>query len=288
VQGSVWFAAHVVATPLLALYVYTSVDAERPYAAGLLLGLAFLTRPTTLLLGTLFVIEAMRTSRKGMEPSLTEDASALAHVRAFVRGTALRVAVPKVLRFLAPLVVVGGVALAFNYARFHDPLEFGHTFLQIGWRGRIEKWGLFNYHFLPKNLAIFTSSLPWLSREAPYVVVSGHGLALWFTTPALLLVLFPKRVSARYLALAVAVVPAVVMNLMYQNSGWLQFGYRFSLDYMPLLFAMLALTGRRFRAGFALACLFAIAVNVFGAVTFDRARQHYDIDGSQNRIFQPD
>jgi hypothetical protein len=288
VQGSVWFAAHMVAVPLIAFYLLASIDAERPATAGLLLGLAFMTRPTTLLLGSFFVLEALRASRKGVEEPASEDTSTARVVLDFLRGTSWRVALPKVARFVVPLLAVGCVAMAFNEARFGDPFEFGHNLLQVGWRGRIEKWGLFNYHFMAKNLAIFTSSLPWLSREAPYVKLSAHGLALWVTTPALLLVLFPKRVDARYVALAIAVLPVVVLNLMYQNSGWLQFGYRFALDYMPALFAMLALCGRRFRAGFVVLCLFAVAINVFGAVTFDRAQQFYDIEGTQTRIFQPD
>ena len=79
-----------------------------------------------------------------------------------------------------------------------------------------------------------------------------------------------------------------VFNLLYQNSGWVQFGYRFALDYLPVLFVLLALGGRRFRGGFVLAALFAVAVNTFGAITFDRAWQFYDDDGSQDRLFQPD
>lgn len=288
VQGTVWFAAHVVAVPLLAFYLRASVDADEPWLAGLLLGLAFMTRPTTLFLGAYFVIEALRVSRKADAQAAPDDASWARVLVVFVRGTAWREALPRLVRFALPIVAVGLVAMAMNEARFHDPFEFGHTFLQIGWRGRIEKWGLFNYHFVGKNLGIVLASLPWLSREVPYVMVSAHGLALWVTTPALLLVLFPKRVDARYLAFALAAIPVVVLNLMYQNSGWLQFGYRFSLDYMPALVAMLALCGRRFGVGFVLGLVFAITVNTFGAVTFGRNNQFYDIDPSQSRVFQPD
>lgn len=75
---------------------------------------------------------------------------------------------------------------------------------------------------------------------------------------------------------------------MYQNSGWLQFGYRFSLDYMVLLIVLLALGNRPFRGGFYALLVFAIAVNTFGALTFGRVWEYYDVDNSQERIFQPD
>ena len=40
--------------------------------------------------------------------------------------------------------------------------------------------------------------------------------------------------------------------------------------------------------GFYAAFVFAIVVNLFGAVTFDRTHKYYDRDNSQNVMFQPD
>ena len=60
-----------------------------------------------------------------------------------------------------------------------------------------------------------------------------------------------------------------LLDLLYQNSGWIQFGYRFSLDYSVSLFALLALGGRRFGVGFRALLRWRCAVNLFGAITFD-------------------
>jgi hypothetical protein len=54
VQGTVWFAAHVVAAAFVCLYLLYAFGARRPLAAGLALGLAFLCRPATLLLAGFF------------------------------------------------------------------------------------------------------------------------------------------------------------------------------------------------------------------------------------------
>ena len=43
-------------------------------------------------------------------------------------------------------------------ARF-GTLEFGHEHLTVGWRARIDKWGLISYHYLARNLAIVLASL---------------------------------------------------------------------------------------------------------------------------------
>ncbi|MEM7606517.1 MAG: hypothetical protein AAF411_14265 [Myxococcota bacterium] len=298
VQGTVWFAAHCVAVPLLALYAYFAVGARAPIRAGLMLGLAFLTRPTTALLCLFFAIEAMRRHQQANENAeggsagggATPETGRAWYVTAlrFARNVSWGPAILSGARFAAPILVCGGVAMWMNDARFADPFEFGHTYLQIGWRTRIERWGLFNYHFVSKNLAVFFGGLPWLSVHDPHVMISRHGLAFWVTTPFLLMAPFAKRVTPTLVACWAAILPVMALNLMYQNSGWIQFGYRFSLDYLVLVFAVLALTKRPFRIGFALLLLWSIAINTFGAITFDRAGRYYDNDGSQERLFQPD
>jgi hypothetical protein len=172
--------------------------------------------------------------------------------------------------------------------RFHDPFEVGYRFLRIRWAARIERWGLFSYHYLSKNLAVFLAALPWLSSVSPFVRISRHGLALWVTTPNYLWVLWPKRDRALLVALTVGAACAALIDLCYQNSGWVQFAYRFSLDYSAALVAMLALGGRRFGPGFYLLLVMACVVNTFGAITFDRMPQFYDRDATQQVIFQPD
>src|SRR6185436_18948445 len=64
-QGTVWFAAHVVAVALSALYLLFAIDAERPVLAGLMIVLAFATRGPSIALGAaLFACEALRVSRR--------------------------------------------------------------------------------------------------------------------------------------------------------------------------------------------------------------------------------
>lgn len=287
VQGTVWFAGHVVACALLPLYLLFSWDARKPLWAGLMLGLLFLTRPTTAVLVIFFALEAARMTRGDAEGAPAES-GIYRRAFAWLHGVRWGQALPKMAVFAAPILVMGGVAMWMNEARFGDPFEFGHRFLVIRWIDRIETWGLFSYHYLARNLAVFTSSLPWFTRDDPHVIISRHGLALWFTTPALLWVFFPKKVTPSMVALMLGTFAVCLWNLLYQNTGWVQFGYRFALDYMVPLVVLIALGGRRFRSGFITMLVFAIAVNLFGAITFDRAWQYYDDDGTQQRFFHPD
>ena len=272
-QGTVWFAAHVVAVPFICLYLLYSFGARRPAAAGLALGLAFLCRPATLLLAGFFVLQASVEARG--ESGGRPDRS-----RPRLAGT--------LAMFALPLVAIIAVAMWHNAARFGDPFEFGHRFLQIRWRSRIETWGLFSAHYLPRNLTVFFLSVPWLIESSPFIRITRHGLALWFTTPNLLWSLWPRTLDGTIVALWAAVLPTAACTLLYQNTGWLQFGYRFSLDYLPLLFVLVALSGRRFGVAFVSCAVFAIVLNTFGAVTFDRFHRFYDDDPTQQVIFQPD
>lgn len=270
VQGTVWFAAHVCAVAFVCLFVLWSFGGRRPWLAGLALGLAVACRPATLFLAPLFLIEAMTTP--------TSDAPGR------ISGPWIR----RVARFAIPLALVGIALMWHNHARFGDPFELGHRFLQVRWRSRIETWGLFDTHFLPRNLTVFFLSLPWIIESRPFIRITRHGLALWFTTPNLLWSLWPKRVDSTIVALWAAVVPTALCTLLYQNTGWVQFGYRFSLDYLPLLLVLVTLSQRRFGYVFAACAAFAILVNTFGAVTFNRYHQFYDTDTTQEVIFQPD
>src|SRR5262249_24214474 len=96
-----------------------------------------------------------------------------------------------------------------NRARFGDPFEFGHRFLAIGWRPRIDKWGLFSYHYLGRNLAVILTDLPFIDigraaaqKSAAPFQINVHGLPLWITSPFFAWAFWPKRPGGFFWALA--------------------------------------------------------------------------------------
>jgi hypothetical protein len=285
VQGTVWFAAHVVATIVLGIYLLAATRARAPLLAGCALGLAFLTRgPPVALFALFFVFQALAEARAPAAQA-SGEAERLAELLCLTR---VRQALPSLIRFALPAAAALAIAMWMNAARFDDPFEFGHSHLAIRWKSRIETWGLFNYHYVARNLAVLLAALPWISAVPPYLKISRHGLALWVTTPQLWLVLWPKRRSVLISSLGLSAFAIALFELFYQNSGWIQFGYRFGLDYAPALFGLLALGGHRFGKLFHALALYAFAINLFGAITFDRDDRFYDNDSTQRVIFQPD
>lgn len=259
VGGKVWYTAHVVGVALAAGYVTASIEARRPALAGALLGLAALTRAPMAFMLPLFLWELWRTLPANQGRSGARAPRLL-----------LQQALPRLVRFAAPLVALAALAMAYNHARFGSFTEFGHSYLDVRQQQQIETWGLFSYHYLSRNLAVALTLLPELPGRAPWLQHSGHGLALWVTSPILLTLLWPRTSSPITRGLWLSVAAVAVPTLFYQNSGWVQFGYRFSLDYMVLLIALLAVSGRPLtRLSQGLIAL-GVAVNLFGAITFER------------------
>ena len=279
VQGTVWFAAHVVGAVLTALYLLFALQAERPLLAGLCLGLAFATRAPLVFAAPLFVFEALRSAR-------LPEPRGQGLVQRYAVGRCLRL----LLLFVLPIAAVVALCCWHNAARFGDPFETGYRYLSIGWAKRIAKWGLFDYHYLAKNLGVMLTSLPWFPAQGGPVQINGHGLALWVTTPMYLWLLGAKRWSPLARALLLTAALVALPTLFYQNTGWVQFGYRFSNDYAPLLFMLLAIVGPSLRGSFMLASAFAVIVNFFGALTFGRPEhaKFYVIERTQSVLYQPD
>ena len=291
-EGTVWFSAHIVCAALVGLYVLFAIDAEKPLLAGSFLACAFATRPHMLLAGALFALEAIRVHTKdGLPTEGTLEERARKVVERLDKAAFARDAI----LFAVPLVLVFAIESWMNHLRFNtwDP-TVGHEYLTVAWQARMKKWGLFSYHFLPKNLGVALTMLPWVpargtAAAAPFQI-NEHGLAIWFTTPFYLWLLWPKRNGWLYAIVAIAAALPALQELLYQNSGWRQFGYRFSNDYAILLFVLLAIGNRSAGWLFRVAAAWAVAWNFFGAVTFDRRDydRFYFREGTQTVLYQPD
>jgi hypothetical protein len=284
VMGQVWFTAHVVGVGVTGWYVLAALEGRHPVLAGLCLGLGFITRTPIPFLFPLLVGEVLRRNLapppEGAEAGSGDAPTRRPELWPWIRALWPRVAWGKSIKqLLAGFVPAAGVAsgaFVLNYLRFDDPLEFGHYYLNVRWAERIQRWGLFNYHFLARNLAVMLTLLPKILRRAPYIKIPWHGLGIFFTTPVLLYVVWPRRRCPVQPWLYLSILPVAILHLLYQNSGWVQFSYRFSLDYMVLLMALLAVGGNRMGLLFKALVVYSVGVHTFGAVTLNRYMNFYE------------
>jgi hypothetical protein len=261
VQGAVWFTALVVGVTFTLLYMRAAIDARAPFWAGIFLGIAFAAR-TPLLYSVLFFAAFFFFP----DGRLRRDWGA----RFWVDG----------IKFAIGPLVVGLLLLWMNAVRFDDPGEFGHRYLAAGQIDRIKEYGLFNVHFLGRNLLAALALVPQFLPREPYVQISQHGMALWFSTPAFLYFLTPRspgeRIDRVWLYIFALTLASIALpHIFYQNTGWVQFGYRFSMDYLPYLVILLAFGRDRLSAFFKALIVLGFAVNAFGAITFGRMAQFY-------------
>ncbi len=183
---------------------------------------------------------------------------------------------------LAAAAVPVGAYLAVNTARFGSPLDSGYSRARHHPRiaADVERHGAFSTAYVGRNLAIMTVGGPRLVPAPPYLVPDPRGMSLLLVSPWLVLaclpLLRPDRPGVRrttawcWLGAAAISVP----HLLYVNTGWLQFGFRFALDWLPFLLLAAALGVRRLPPRWALPPLaLAILVNAWGVasvLTFER------------------
>lgn len=258
--GQVWFTALIIGTTFTLLYLIFAIDARRPLLAGLFLACAFATRTPLLFAGLVFPVFLFFPSGRFRRENWGQAFFKLA------------------LFCIFPLII-GSALLVINHMRFDNYLEFGHRYLAGRW-DTIRLYGLFNYHFLARNLSAAFTLLPRIQPDAPYIFFSKHGMSLFLTTPVWFYLFRPKPREFRQDALWHRLLWFVVLliaipHFFYQNTGYIQFSYRFSLDYTPFLILLLAVGRYPFTKVFKGLVLVGFAVCAFGAITFARMWEFY-------------
>ncbi|MEZ0240613.1 MAG: hypothetical protein ACAH65_07440 [Chloroflexota bacterium] len=158
-------------------------------------------------------------------------------------------------------------------------------------------WGLEDIRYIPQNLAIMFLSTPailpdWLTSAGvpvrdvctaaaavrglfdptcPLAIPRDVGMGLLFTSPGYLLALPAIRGARSRLVAgaALAVLAIGIVNLMHFSQGWVQFGYRFSNDFVVFAVLLVAVgMARRSRVGWLGAGLIgvSIAINLWGVI----------------------
>lgn len=257
IRGEVWFSAEVMGVALTCLYVRNAIKAHRPVLAGLFFSMATLTRTPLLFAGLFFVLEA-----------LCPGPDRLGQLRAL--GANWKPAARKLGLFAAGAAPLAVLAAAYNGYRFGKLGEFGHAFL---YNNRvnvdIDRYGLFNFVYLQRNLEAAFLKLPQVSLKPLQLGYDPYGLTLLLTLPLLVFLVIPKTRPRLHWPLWLTVAVCALPGLFYQNTGYMQFGFRFSLDYTPYLLLLFAIGGWSLRNRYVqVALALGVLVNFWGAVAF--------------------
>lgn len=258
-EGSVWYLSQTCTVMCIALALWSAIALRSPWPAGIALAAALWARPNVIFAWPLLL---------GIAAQRIHDAEGMLD-RQRVLAWAWRSAIPLVLS-------VAGLA-TYNYARFDSPFEFGYTKQKVSGAvlGDLAR-GQFHPYHIPRNLHIMLFGAPrWYEPETLPVpegwslpIPDDHGMSILLTTPALLYLVRTRQrrelfVRSAWLATGLLLVPL----LLYYNTGWRQFGYRFSLDFMiPLLMLLAVAAGRRVTWPMRACILAGVLINAWGVV----------------------
>lgn len=242
--------AHVICTCLLIMLLIELLGKQRPFLIGLIWSLAFLTRQMTIFYGILiiyFLFLDQPDKKKG-----TKDMSIV-----FILFFA----------FVTPY-------LLFNYLRFHNFLDSGYNYLIYAApiQERINNYGLFStkyffynlYHlFLKGHSIIFTGSM-----NLQPIGMDQYGTSLLAASPYVIFSIKAQNEKKFKIAFWATILSIILSLMFYHNNGWMQVNtQRFSLDFLPALMVLIALSYDRVPSWlFKSFTIYAVGLNILSYI----------------------
>ncbi len=228
-DGAVWYHAQVLAFFLITAAICL-LSMDHPAPALFCYALSVACRPFHAVYALPLFFTYLHLHRKAHAPM----------------KTALRSLLPGV---LLGLCVAAGLAL-YNYARFGNPLEFGHNYLpEFSFQGGIQ----FSVQHVVKNLQTFLLGLPLESTEGG-LLFRKFGYSMLLACPMLLLLLiyFIRDLIKGQMrwekgAVLLAFLLHAFLLLLHRTFGGFQLGSRYAVDLMPYAFFYLLLSPEKKR-----------------------------------------
>ena len=216
------YQVEALGVPLILFALLEYVTKKRPLIIGILIGFAFLTRVTLGIAALFFFLE-------WIQKRLTL----------------------KQLFFIA-LPMLGAILLfgIYNMARFQSFFDTGYLYnitlytyplsqnLEHGYMSLVHvPANLYSFLFMPPEPLL--QSTNGFVLKFPYMKVSPWGLAIWFTSPLFLLLVTHFKKNKYTRSLLITILGLALPVFTYYSIGFSQFGYRYTLDFLPFLFLLL-------------------------------------------------
>ncbi len=216
------YIPQVVGTMFVVLAILEYFTKKRWLLIGILVASAGATRITLYALSVFFILEIYQHTRKDLAKNLAL----------------------LLLPIMVSLIFLG----AYNYRRFRSPFDTGYTrnvsVLDKDYTNNHLGW--FSPIHIPANLYTILLRGPEpvlrggieMVLQFPYVKANGMGMAIWYTSPLFIYLLLARK-KAYTTSAIIGVVALAIPSLIYMGIGASQYGYRYGLDFMPMLFLIL-------------------------------------------------
>lgn len=245
--GSVWLLGQITSAFFLTLAIYESLTKKRLFIVGACIGAIYLSRPHVIL-ALPFLLYLLK-----------EKLSKLKNL--------FHLAVAA-----SPFFLFG---FFYNYIRFGTIFDQAYFILPKILHEENAPWfihGVENPLYIPNNLATIFFTLPKFLKTFPYIEPSWNGLAIGITTPAFIYALSAslKENAVKFAWISIFLISLVIFS--HGGNGFAQFGYRFAVDFYPILM-FLAIKGvakRSLKWHHWLLLILSIAVNLWGVLWINK------------------
>ena len=291
--GTLWFYNHVTAVFFVLLAIVFLFRRDSPILPALALGAAALSRQPTVLAVPAFLY-FMAEQRN---PGVLDRVQPLEMVTSVARGEFARLRdLIRQLRdafrdaasdrrvqmaaglFILTLVPFGIISLWYNEVRFGSLFDTGLDDIYNKYNGVAytqylaaggERFAQFDVRNIPIHLYTMFLQAPVFVTDGSMFRPSEFGMSVLLTSSPLVFSVFVRRKDAFKRACWIALLLVPIPTLMYYSAGWVQFGYRYMMDYLPFLMILTAFgfddhqSPRAFRIKVALVVL-SIAIGFWG------------------------
>jgi hypothetical protein len=223
--GGTHLFAEILASTLLLATLRLALARRAPVLAGLLLGAAIGCRLPLVFALPLVVGLYVGLPTRIRRPSARQVFD-VAEVGMGLAGPALIIAI-------------------YNFARFRSPLEFGYGLItsRDGHSVLEESWyteGIVSPLYIPRGLWAMLGQ-PWdVVGQFPWLHPTWGGQAVTFTTPLLAWLAKARFRDPLVVYALVSAALILLVDLIHGETGYAQFGYRFIVDALPVLWLVLA------------------------------------------------
>jgi hypothetical protein len=146
--------------------------------------------------------------------------------------------------FASVLVVAASLWVLYNRARWGTWYDIGYTTWYHQDQVGMPTGSPFRLTYFPMQLWSFFVQMPTALPAYPWLRPEYSGVALTWTSPALILAFFARKPAVIVVSLWVAAILTAVPNFLYYVNGFAQFGMRHALDFEPFLVALVMLAVR--------------------------------------------
>jgi len=238
--GDVWFLAHVSAVCFTLLALAELAGKRRGWLVAIFAACAFESRFSTIVAVPVYCYLLTRDSQR---PAIER----------------------RLFSFGAVFIVVAILWVLYNVARWGTWNDIGYTTWYHQDQAGMPTGSPFRLIYVPYQLWSFFVQLPTRLTAFPWIRPEFSGVALTWTSPALLLALFARRPASWVAALWVGALLTAVPNFLYYVNGFAQFGMRHALDFEPFLVGLMMLAARHRLAIWAKALIaYSVAAGLWG------------------------